>query len=449
MLVSSILVILQNLLQHWTANKGGSVNNVNHLHSFIPSYLLQNIENFYSQYRVDSMAKAYRYTREQMPFTFNSDTTASSQRHSALQQRTYQSQPSNRPSIEILDTRSQKTICVSENDCRNPIATECYLKFKKIDDFFWKTFNQNSYDGQGAPIKVYINDFCYIGEGSRKTILNCKNAYWNPAMKTFHFGEGDGQFFNPLVYDLDVVCHEYTHAFIDERLNYANQQGALNESGADCLGITFKQDQQSQVATKDADWLIGERTLIGNHPIHGRKMALRSFAEPGTAYLLQDPRTGTEIDRDRQVRTLSQALPSTDQPNKGNDYGGVHINSGIPNHAFYLAAIQIQRSLANTLGKVWYKSLLEAKQDDFFTFAKRTAKNAKQLFGSNIESAVLKGWESVGVIEFRRQTNLPDGQRSRNSSLSSSRQSYRSDDYHGSLANLSIRDPDSDDYGSF
>jgi Zn-dependent metalloprotease len=110
---------------------------------------------------------------------------------------------------------------------------------------------------------------------------------------------------------------------------------------------------------------------------------------PGTAYdddvLGKDPQPAT---MDGYVRT-------------GQDNGGVHINSGIPNHAFYLVATAIGGHAWERAGQIWYDVLTggELKTDaQFADFAELTVKAARSRYGAGDElQAVQKAWEQVGV----------------------------------------------------
>ena len=120
---------------------------------------------------------------------------------------------------------------------------------------------------------------------------------------------------------------------------YRSQPGALNESFSDVLGVLVKQRVLNQTAG-EANWLIGDGLLTTN--VQG--VAIRSMKGPGTAYngplLGQDPQPGH--------MNHYQDLPNW------YDNGGVHINSGIPNHAFYFVAIQIGRYAWEKAGLIWY-----------------------------------------------------------------------------------------------
>jgi hypothetical protein len=120
-------------------------------------------------------------------------------------------------------------------------------------------------------------------------------------------------------------------------------------------------------------------------------MALRSMKAPGTAY--DDPVLG----RDPQPADMSgyQRLPETDE----GDNGGVHINSGIPNHAFYLVATSIGGHAWEAPGHIWYEALLASSPDaQFQNFAETTYTKAGQLYGEETQKAVRSAWAEVGVM---------------------------------------------------
>src|SRR5207302_1639496 len=127
-----------------------------------------------------------------------------------------------------------------------------------------------------------------------------------------------------LTKDVDVIAHELTHGVtqLTAALEYSKQPGALNESISDVFGSLVKQHHLKQTADH-ADWLIGAGIL--GSALHGQ--ALRSMKAPGTAN-----------DLDRQAGSMSGYADLPDDNDPAHDNGGVHINSGIPNRAFYLAA---------------------------------------------------------------------------------------------------------------
>jgi Zn-dependent metalloprotease len=219
-------------------------------------------------------------------------------------------------------------------------------------------FSRTSYDGQGAQVVLTVH-----------YEQNYDNAFWNGTQLVF--GDGDGTIFDRFTKPVDVLGHEFTHAVTQftAALEYQDQPGALNESVSDCFGMCVKQRVLGQTADQ-ADWLVGEGIFLAG--VEAR--ALRDMAHPGTAY--DDPTLG----KDPQVGDMSDYVDTTD------DNGGVHINSGIPNRAFYLAAVAIGGNTWHGAGQIWYAALTGgqvAPDSDFARFADATivaaAKPAKSV----------------------------------------------------------------------
>jgi hypothetical protein len=193
---------------------------------------------------------------------------------------------------------------------------------------------------------------------------------------------------------MDVLAHEFTHGVtqFSAGLTYEGQSGALNESVSDVFASMTKQRSLSQDAP-DADWLIGEGLFVAG--INAK--ALRSMIEPGTAY--DDPQLG----RDPQVGSMADYVDTTD------DNGGVHLNSGIPNRAFALAAIGIGGPSWDKAGKVWYDALTAGEvtaDSDFRGFATATVSSAQRVFpdDASVADQVRSAWEQVGVLDATGQT---------------------------------------------
>jgi len=212
------------------------------------------------------------------------------------------------------------------------------------------------------------------------------NAFWNGQQMVF--GDGDGTLFNRFTVSLDVIGHELTHGVTEHEagLSYSGQSGALNESISDVFGSLVKQYANKQTAAQ-SDWLIGAGLLTAG--VKG--VALRSMKAPGTAY--DDPVLG----KDPQPATMSGYVHTMA------DNGGVHTNSGIPNHAFYLGAIAIGGNAWEKAGQVWYETLADPHlkpSANFRTFAKLTGSTADKLFGAGSAEgkAVRDAWHQVGVL---------------------------------------------------
>ena len=159
------------------------------------------------------------------------------------------------------------------------------------------------------------------------------NAFWDGERMVF--GDGDGEVFVGFTASTTVIGHELAHGVVQytANLEYQGQPGALNESIADVFGALTEQFLLEQSAT-DATWLIGAE--IFTDAVQGK--ALRSMIEPGTAY------DDDELGKDPQPAHMSGFVRTTE------DNGGVHINSGIPNRAFALFAIDLGGNAWETRG---------------------------------------------------------------------------------------------------
>ncbi|MFI1568663.1 M4 family metallopeptidase [Streptomyces sp. NPDC020490] len=240
-------------------------------------------------------------------------------------------------------------------------------------EMYLKAFGRRSIDGDGLPLDATVHfDRDY------------DNAFWNGEQMVF--GDGDGEVFLDFTIPVDVIGHELTHGVTQHTANltYFGQPGALNESLSDVFGSLIKQYSLGQTAA-EADWLIGAGLLAPR--VTGS--ALRSMKEPGTAY------DDDVLGKDPQPATMAGYVRT------GRDNGGVHINSGIPNHAFYLVASALGGHAWERAGQIWYDVLTggELKQDALFAdFATLTAEAARERYGQGEElRAVQKSWEQVGV----------------------------------------------------
>jgi Zn-dependent metalloprotease len=249
-----------------------------------------------------------------------------------------------------------------------------------------------AYDGLGATLALYgdiyrRNSLDGAGQDLTGTVHygnKYNNAQWNGTQMLF--GDGDGTIFNRFTIAIDIIGHELTHGVTQHTagLNYYGQSGALNESVSDVFGSLVKQYHAAPRETADqADWLIGKGIFTA--AIKG--VAIRSMKDPGTAY--DDPKLG----KDPQPATMD------DYQDTFEDNGGVHINSGIPNRAFYLAAVGIGGYAWEKAGQVWYDTLIDPKLSasaTFVQFAALTVANAAR-FGSDVAGAVQDAWQQVGV----------------------------------------------------
>ena len=254
----------------------------------------------------------------------------------------------------------------------NEAVDEAYDYSGITYDFYAEQFNRNSLDDRGMALISSIN----FGKGYN-------NASWNGEQMAY--GNGDGIRLTRFTKSLDVVAHELTHGLIqfESNLEYEYESGALNEHFADVMGAMVKQWHLKQDVTQ-ADWLMGTE-LIG--PGITAK-ALRTFTTE-KAYQ-NDPLLGT----DPQPKHIK------DRDLSSRDNGGVHINSGIPNHAFYRTALAIGGNAWEKAGRIWYITLRQlSRTSQFQEAADVTYQIAESEYGTGSleQQAVKTGWDAVGI----------------------------------------------------
>jgi Zn-dependent metalloprotease len=262
----------------------------------------------------------------------------------------------------------------------NDVAVnEAYNYMGATYDFYWEIFQRDSIDDNGLPLN-----------GTVHYEQDYDNAYWDGTQMVY--GDGDGTEFTRFTIDIDIIGHELTHGVTqyESGLIYFGETGALNESLSDVMGSLVKQYRSTQ-SVDQADWLIGADLIIKG-PQTQRDIAIRSLKAPGTAY--NDPVLG----QDPQPSHMSNYVHTLQ------DNGGVHINSGIPNHAFYLIATKIGGYAWQSAGAIWYAAMTSpqlTKAATFADFAALTVAAAQTLFpglNSPEQQAVKEGWAEVGIF---------------------------------------------------
>jgi hypothetical protein len=186
-----------------------------------------------------------------------------------------------------------------------------------------------------APIDIFFNVHQYllflydifgmVGVSHQNTVVcvanvaNLENAYWTGDYAVF--GNGNHILY-PLV-SIDVVGHELSHGFVDALcgLRYQGHSGAINESYADILGSMFELYMFKKGTSSQSDWFIGENMVKT-----GTVRNLRNMADPHKSHTPQP----------RCYEGLYYISPTSPY-----DLGGVHINSGLLNHCFFLIATRV------------------------------------------------------------------------------------------------------------
>ena len=258
-----------------------------------------------------------------------------------------------------------------------------------VHEYFRQVHGRTGIDGNGGPrVSTGIDGVTQLITSRLHYGSNYNNAYWNNATKMMTYGDGDGSLFSPLV-TLDVCGHEMMHGVTASTagLIYAGESGALNESFSDVFGAMVERHARGE---SDATWQIGEECFTPSTP----NDALRFMDDPHRA-------TNRGYTADDDPAHYSERYTG------GNDNGGVHINSGIANRAFYLLAVGdglpggLEGIGADDAARIWFKALtMYMTSGTNFEGARRaTTDAAVAIFGadSRHQEAVGRAWTAVGV----------------------------------------------------
>lgn len=261
----------------------------------------------------------------------------------------------------------------------------------KTYDYFLNVHGRNGIDGSGGPgATTSIDGTTRLITSRVHYSSNYNNAFWNGSYMTY--GDGNGTTFSPLV-TLDIAGHEMTHGVTERTANltYANESGALNESMSDVFGAMVERSVQGESANT---WKIGEQCYT---PSNGTGDALRYMDNP---HLASNSGYTSDDDPDHYAERYTGS----------GDNGGVHINSGIANYAFYLAAkggthhrsgVTVTGMGADDAAKIWYRALTSymTASTNFAGARTATLNAATVLFGatSTQYARTCAAWTAVGV----------------------------------------------------
>jgi len=206
-----------------------------------------------------------------------------------------------------------------------------------IRRYFLEDLGWNSLDNSGMDLLFNVH-----------LSVQYNNAFWDG--DDVSYGDGDGTYFKGFAHAIDVTAHEMSHGIVQYTagLLYEGQPGALNEHFADVFGTVIKQLYKGQ-NEQTADWLLGDEIM--GPALAGR--AIRSMKTPDDPHIPLDP----------------QPAHMKDYFHGEEDYYGVHINSGIPNKAFYLVALHTGTFAA---GKLWFEALKKLRNTSRFSDLHRT-----------------------------------------------------------------------------
>ncbi|MBV9788214.1 MAG: peptidase M4 family protein, partial [Chloroflexi bacterium] len=258
-------------------------------------------------------------------------------------------------------------------------AADAHFGAAQTWDYYLNTYGRRGIDGEGFQIISRV----HYGK-------DYNNAFWNGKVMTY--GDGSGTLFTPLV-ALDVAGHEITHGVttMTADLIYAGESGALNESFSDIFG-TAVEFYTGGVGGRTPDYYIGEDIYVP------------ADVTPGFRNM-QDPAE----DNDPNHYSV-RLFPEPCKPSGKNDSCGVHSNSGIQNHAFYLLA----EGGTNAVSGLSVSGIGRQKAEAIFyraltsylfpsaTFSDARAASlsaAADLYGANSPeyNATAQTWTAVGV----------------------------------------------------
>lgn len=276
------------------------------------------------------------------------------------------------PAVTVFDcnhrTALPGTLVSNPKTSSDATAKRTFVETTDVAKFYKKLFNRNAIDNAGMAL---ISSIHYS--------VKYNNAFWNGGQMVY--GDGDGNIFIDFTKGNDVIGHELTHGVTQHSLalSYANQPGGLNESISDVFGSMFRQWQANEDVT-GADWLIG-KDIMGPGAIARGFTCLRDMSNPAATHCLSP-----------QPTKFSQYHDGMDP----------HESSGIPNFAFYKAAMAIGGKSWKKGGKIWYEALTGSGSNPNMkmgAFANRTRSLAGSLFSSEpaVKTAVDDAWTAVGL----------------------------------------------------
>ncbi len=258
------------------------------------------------------------------------------------------------------------------DSARFAAAVDAHYFTGKVYDYYKTHFNRNSWNNAGGTLTNAVH-----------YLYKYNNAFWNGSFMSY--GDGDGVEFANLAGGFDVIVHEITHGVTESTANleYRGQSGALNESYSDVMACM----------ADSTNWTIGEDVYTPGTPGD----ALRSLSDPHQgATGIADPRW--------QPAVMGEYLymPYTND----NDHGGVHTNSGVPNHAAYYVGTSIGHGRTE---QIYYRTLVYylTPKSVFVDARILSLQAAADLYGSGgVEyAAVATAFDNVGITADLPRTN--------------------------------------------
>jgi len=274
----------------------------------------------------------------------------------------------------------------SDNQWRDGSVVDAHAYSGYTYDYYFKRHGRNGLDDEGLAAINYVH-FLPQSEGYN-------NAFYDSVDVSMNYGDGDGETFGFFSSSLEVVAHELTHGVTNftSDLIYLNESGALNEAFSDIMGAGVEWYFESPGRGRQrADWVGAEDLFIDFGPF------IRSY---------ENPRAAGDPDH-YSIRCLPPVCT------EDFDNGGVHINSGIANHAFYLmvqggtnrtSGITVRGLGTAQMGRIesiFYRAFAFylVPSSNFHDAREATVRAAQELYGAGSveETTVRQGWDAVGV----------------------------------------------------
>lgn len=276
----------------------------------------------------------------------------------------------------------------TNNSWEDPAGVDAHFYGNFVHDFYKDNFSNFSWFlGSGFETSRGLLSTVHYGTAY-------DNAFWNGTQMVY--GDGGTTFF-PLSGALDVVAHEITHG-VTEAINdliYSQESGALNESWSDVMGMFASIDYGDDLPY----WLAEEIMKIAKIPGKEAYYALRRMDDPPfrtDSYSENDYNPKDALSSWGQPEHTSEQYHANSRP--WTDYGGVHINSGIPNKAAYLITTNTSVG-AEKAKQIYYYAMFYLSSNSQFIDARDAVEQATiDLYGSGQEFAVVQAaFNTVGI----------------------------------------------------
>ncbi len=251
----------------------------------------------------------------------------------------------------------------------DPAIIEVWNHTQNYIMFLRQVLNIYSLDGKGKCVTSSV----HVGK-------HLCNAFWNGYFMIY--GDGNlNNYLQPFYRDPMIIYHELTHGLIQYNfpLEYFGESGAINEHVADAFSVIV-QHYLDKSPPSEGRWNPGSKIITK------RNMSLRTF-DDSVAY------DYAELGRDDQVKHAKDFYEEEE------DFGGVHINSGILNHMFYTFCMELNENIWDKPLKIWFNALMNIRPNcNFEDFASLLAESCNDLYGEEALNILIKALSHVGIV---------------------------------------------------